>query len=145
MLSGGLSEICNDVTLILSQMSRLQHRGWPDSVAWKNEAALKKAASDTVQFSESLLKAVKQDNGTELAKTIRRGAKSILEHVTGGSAKQPEYEIDLSGAGDAFLTLATEIETLLWDLLLKKEKALNALGQEEVLSSMMGQMNLSRA
>ena len=48
----------------------------------------------------------------------------------------------LSGAGDAFLELATNIETLLSDLLLRKEEALNALGQEDVLSNMMGKMNL---
>ena len=145
MLSSGLSEICNNATLILSQMSRLQHRGWPDSVAWKNEAALKEAASDTIQFVETLFKAAKKGNDTELAKIVRKGAGSILDHVAGGSEKQPGYELDLSGAGDGFLELATEIETLLLDLLLKKEEALNALGQEEVLSGMMGQMNLSRA
>lgn len=145
MFSGGLGEICNDATLILRQMSRLQDRNWPDSVAWKNKAALKEATSDTVQFAETMLKATTQGNDTELTKIIRRGATSILEHVTDGSAKQPGYELDLSGAGDAFVELATKIEALLLDLLLTKEEALNALGQEEALSRMMGQMSLARA
>jgi hypothetical protein len=124
-------------------MSRLRRRGWPDSVAWRNEAALTEAATDTLQFAENLLKAAKQANDTQLAKIIWRGARSILERVTVGSGKQPEHELDLSGAGDAFLELATNIETLLSDLLLGKDVALDALGQEEILSSMMGKMNLA--
>ncbi|KAF2677932.1 hypothetical protein K458DRAFT_446679 [Lentithecium fluviatile CBS 122367] len=143
LLSSSLSGICNDTTLILHQMSRLQHRGWPDSVTRKNEAILKEAATDTLQFTENLLRAVKQGNDTRLAKIIRRGAKSILQRVTVRSGKLSEYELDLSGAGDAFLELAMNIETLLSDLLLGKEEALSALGQEEVLSSMMGKMNLA--
>jgi len=141
LLSSGLSEICNDTTLILHQMSRLRYRGWPDSVAWKNNAALMKTATDTLQFAENLRKAAKQ--GSDLAKIIRRGARSILEHVTVESDNRPEYEIDLSGAGEAFLELATNIETLLSDLLLEKKKKLNALGQEEVLSSLMGKVSLA--
>ena len=124
-------------------MSRLQHRGWPDFVAWRNEAALKQAAIDTLQLAENLLKAAKQGNDTQLAKIIRQGARSSLKRVTVGSGNRPEYELDLSGAGDAFLELATNIETLLSDLLLGKEVTLNALGQEEALWSMMGKMNLA--
>jgi hypothetical protein len=100
-----------------------------------------KTATDTLQFAENLRKAAKQ--GSDLAKIIRRGARSILEHVTVESDNRPEYEIDLSGAGEAFLELATNIETLLSDLLLEKKKKLNALGQEEVLSSLMGKVSLA--
>jgi hypothetical protein len=123
-------------------MSRLRNRGWPDSVAWRNEAALKEAATDTLQFAKNLLNAAKQGNDTQLAKIIWRGTRTILERVTVGSGKRLEHELDLSGAGDAFLELATNIETLLSGLLPWKEEALNTLGQEEVLSSMMDKMNL---
>jgi len=114
-------------------MYRLVHRGWPDSVAWKNEAALKEAADDTLRFAENLLKAATQGNDAQLAKIILRGASSILEHVTVESGKPPVYKFDLRGAGDAFLELATDIETLLSDLLFE---------DDEFMSSMMAHLAL---
>ncbi len=123
-------------------MFRLQQRGWPDCVARINEAALEQAVIDTLQCAESLLKVVKQCKDTQLAEIIRRGAKS-LERVTVGGGNHPEYELDLIGAGDTFLELATDIETLLSDLLPGKEVALNVLRQEEALSNMMNKMNLA--
>ncbi|KAI5457527.1 hypothetical protein BGZ63DRAFT_417208 [Mariannaea sp. PMI_226] len=140
LLSSGLSEICNDATLILRQMARLQRKGWPESVAWKNEAALNEAATETLQLSENLVKAAKQGRGTQLASVIQQGAKCILTNVNG---KKPDYQLDLDGACDAFLELAADIETLLFDLLVEKEEALNALGQEEILSAMLGEMKLA--
>jgi hypothetical protein len=143
LLSSGLSEICNDATLILRQMSRLQHIGWPGSVAWRNDAALNKAATDTIQFAQNTLKAAKPSNNTQIVKIVLQGANSIRECVAVKNGERPEYELDLRGACDAFLNLATNIEMLLSDLLQQKETVLNALGQEDELSSMLGKMNLA--
>lgn len=145
LLTNGLSEICNDATLILRQMFRLQCIGWPESVAWKNKTALKKAASDTVWFIENLRTAAKPSKDTRFAEIIRQGASFLFESVMSGSGRRPEYELDLNKAGDAFLNIATNIETLLMDLLLERNKALYALGEEEILSSKMGMMTLASA
>ncbi|KAM5528578.1 hypothetical protein FOXYSP1_19059 [Fusarium oxysporum f. sp. phaseoli] len=141
LLSSCLSTKCNDTSLILRQMSRLQRRGWPDSVAWKNEAAIRDAAVSTLQFTENIRRTPARTNDARLVKSIRHCAKSCQEHVViSGSGRRPEYELDLCKTRDAFLQLATEIEALLLDFLLRKDK--KALRQEEVLSSMMGKMNL---
>jgi hypothetical protein len=124
-------------------MSRVLHRGWPESVAWKNDAALEEAGTDTLQCAKNLRRAGKLGNNTQLTKIIRQGAMSILKCVTVASDKWPKHELDLSGAGDAFLDLAMNIETLLSNLLSEKEEALNALGQEEMLSRMMAKVNLT--
>ncbi|KAJ6012665.1 hypothetical protein N7522_003020 [Penicillium canescens] len=135
LLSSGLSEICNDAILILRQMFCLQHKGWPYFVARKNKAALKKAASDTVRFANNLLKATEPGKHTQFAEIIQEGASFLIESVTSGSGKRLEYELDFNKAWDVFLKMATNIETLLMDLLLEEEKALYALAQEESLST----------
>ncbi|KAF7175064.1 hypothetical protein CNMCM7691_006468 [Aspergillus felis] len=146
LLTSGLSEICNDATLILRQMSRLQHEGWPDSVGWKNKATLKEAASDTVGFAEELLQATESSKATQFAKIIQEGASYVLRSiVTSVGGRRPQYELDLEQASAAFLRIAMNIETLLMDLLLEEEKALHALGQEDMLSSQMERMTFSSA
>ena len=117
-------------------MSCLQKRGWPDSIAWKNEAALKGAATNTLQFAKNLLKAAEQSYNSRLAKIIWPAARSICERVTVGSGTQPEHKLDLSGASEAFLELATDIESLLSDLLLESEEDLSG------MMDMMGRVNL---
>ncbi|KAH7188064.1 uncharacterized protein B0J16DRAFT_396219 [Fusarium flagelliforme] len=143
LLSCGLSEICNDVSLLLRQMLRLECRDWPDSVAWKNENALRDAATDTDRFAADLSKAAKQEGETQLLKIIQHGVESIRECVTGTGGNRPVYTLSLSKACDAFLGLAVDIEILLWNLLLDKEDALRAMGQEEVLSSLMSKVTLT--
>lgn len=137
--------MCNDATLILRQMLRLQDEGWPESVAWKNDAALKEAASDTIGFIEHLRKASKPGKDTQFAEIVRQGASCLRDSVTVGSGRRYEKKLDLETAGDAFLNIAMKIETLLMDLLLEKEKALHALGQEDILSSEMASMTLAPA
>ncbi|KAJ5815545.1 hypothetical protein N7474_007322 [Penicillium riverlandense] len=145
LLTSGLSESCNDATLILRQMFRLQRKGWHERVAWKNKAALNEAASGTIRFTENLRKASKPGKVSQFAEIIRQGAGILHESVMIGRGGRSEYELDLKGAGDSFLTIATNIETLLMDLLLEEEKALCALGQEEILSSEMRRMTLASA
>ncbi|KAF4944066.1 hypothetical protein FGADI_12948 [Fusarium gaditjirri] len=139
----GLSEICNDISLLLRQMLRLQRRGWPNTIAWKNENALRDAATDTVRFAADLSKATKKDVETQLLKIIQQGVGSILKCVTGTGGNRPEYTLSLSKACDAFRDLAVNIEILLWNLLLDKEDALRAMGQEEVLSTLMSKVTLT--
>ncbi|KAH7009487.1 hypothetical protein EDB80DRAFT_838181 [Ilyonectria destructans] len=143
LLSSGLSEICNYVSLILRQMLRLQRRGWPDAVAWKNKNALSDAATDTVRFAADLFKAAKQDVEMQLSKIIQQVVGSILKCVTSTGGNRPRDTLSLNKACDAFLDLAVNIETLLWNLLLDKEDALRAIGQEEVLSSLMSKVTLT--
>lgn len=137
LLSSGLSEICNDATLILREMIRLQHKGW------KNKAALKKAASDTFRFANDLLIATEPGKCMQFAEIIREGASFLLESVTSGSGRRLEYELDFNKAWVVFLEMATNIETLLMDLLLEEEKALHDLGQQESLSENMKRMTLA--
>lgn len=145
LLSSGLSEICNDATLILRQMFRLQHKGWPDSVAWKNKAALEEAASDTFRFAKDLLKATGPGKHTPFAEIVQEGASFLLGSVMSRRGRRLEYELDFNKACDAFLKMATNVETLLMGLLLEEEKALYALGQEDLLSSKMERMALASA
>jgi hypothetical protein len=124
-------------------MLRLQRRGWPDDVAWKNENALRDAATDTVRCAADLSKAAKQEVETQLLNIIQQGVGSILKCVTGTGGNRPEYTLSLSKACDAFLGLAVNVEILLGNLLLDKENALRAMGQEEVLSSLMSKVTLT--
>ncbi|GIJ90985.1 hypothetical protein Asppvi_009950 [Aspergillus pseudoviridinutans] len=115
LLTSGLSEICNDATLILHQMSRLQHEGWPDSVGWKNKAALKEAASDTVRFTKGLLKATESGKATQFAKIIQEGASYVLRSIlTSVGGRRLQYELDLEQASAAFLRIAMNIEHYSW-------------------------------
>lgn len=124
-------------------MLRLQRRGWPDIVSWKNEKALRDAATDTNHFTVDLLKATKYEVEAQLLKTVQQGAWSILKCVTSAGGNGLEYTLNLNRACDAFLDLAVNIETLLWNLLLDEEDAIRAMGQEEVLSSLMSRMTLT--
>ena len=83
-----------------------------------------------------LLKAAKQANGQRLSSIIQQGAKYILDCATAN-------KLDLEVASNAFLKLATNIETLLSDLWLKKKGAFHSSEQEEVLSSRMDNMTLA--
>ena len=75
--------------------------------------------------------------------TVQQGAWSILKCVTNAGGNGLEYTLNLNRACDAFLDLAVNIETLLWNLLLDEEDAIRAMGQEEVLSSLMSRMTLT--
>jgi hypothetical protein len=144
LLTCGLSEICNDVTLILRQMSRLRLRskGWPKYVASMNKAALKQAARDTRRFTEDL-KATGPSKNTQFAEIIQKGASVLSEIIMRGDGRRPEDRLDFNETSEAFLNIATNIETLLMDLLLEEEKDLHALEQEETLSIKMGRMALA--
>jgi hypothetical protein len=137
-----MSKICNDATLILRRMSCLQQRDWPDFAAQENKEALEKAATDTFRFTKNILEATKQGNDTKLTKILCQGTTSICQHVTTRNGKDLVYELNLSGASDAFLELATNIEMLLMELLPQHDEALSAPGQDEGLPSMMGNMKL---
>ncbi|KAJ5294892.1 hypothetical protein N7508_009713 [Penicillium antarcticum] len=125
LLTSGGSEICNSATLILHQIVRLRTRYWPTFAVPKNEAARKEAARDTFQFTENLHEAAEQRNNTVFAEIIQQGA-SFSPGVNG------EYVLGLDEAGDAFVAIATNIETLLMDLL-EKAKPFYALEAEEIL------------
>jgi hypothetical protein len=49
---------------------------------------------------------------------LRRDVGSILQHVTARNSKFSDYDLNLSGAGDAFLELAPNMKTLLLEILL---------------------------
>ncbi|KAK5994465.1 hypothetical protein PT974_04940 [Cladobotryum mycophilum] len=140
ILSYALSEVCNDASLILSEMSRLQHKGWSDSIAWKNERSLNVAAKDTLSFAKGLLKAVKGGNKTQLAKIVERSATSILCLVHREGDGRGNGVLDLSRASQEFLKLATDIEGLLLTLLEGKERVIAT--EDEDLSRMLVKMKL---
>ncbi|KAK1984905.1 hypothetical protein LZ30DRAFT_710210 [Colletotrichum cereale] len=150
LVDSDLSEKCNDASLILRQMHRLQKRGWPESVAWKNEAALKQAAADTYRFTIDTYQFVKRPetkasrplNETPLAKTLRQNLELIFQRVT-VVRRDKDYDLNLGGAANDFLELAVNIETLLLNLLSEKEGALDAQGQEDVLSGMLSGMTIT--
>ena len=133
LLSSNLSSVCNDATLVLRQMDILRVKVWPKSAATTIEAAI-----NTRRIMKKILTVVSHGNGTQLAKIIQQGADSILRCVVSRND-----ELVLQRASSAFLALATDIETLLWDLLLAKEKVNGISEQEEVLSSLMGNMTLA--
>jgi hypothetical protein len=140
MLSSGLSEICNDASLILREMFRLKLKSWPKFAVLKNETALKEAASDTVRVAKDLLKAAEPGKDTQFGRIIQEGARFLLKSVTIGRGRRLEYELDFNKAWNAFLNIATDIETLLTDLLLEEEKA-----PYEIVLSKMGMITLASA
>ncbi|KAK2590904.1 hypothetical protein QQS21_011402 [Conoideocrella luteorostrata] len=124
LLDSRLSEKCSDASLILREMARLQHKGWSDKIAWKNEAALKEASADTKSLVEEILRALKGSRATQLAKVISQCATSISGKVKDKrGTKGIYYALDLDGACVDFLSLAKRIETLLLRLLEEKEAA----------------------
>ncbi|OGE54745.1 hypothetical protein PENARI_c005G09013 [Penicillium arizonense] len=144
LLTCGLSEIFNDVTLILRQMSRLRLRskGWPKYVASINKAALKQAAIDTRRFTVDL-KATEPSKNAQFAEIIQKGASVLSEIIMRRDGWPLEDRLDFNETSEAFLNIATNIETLLMDLLLEEERDLHALGQEQTLSIKMGRMTLA--
>ncbi|KAK1590127.1 uncharacterized protein LY79DRAFT_555172 [Colletotrichum navitas] len=150
LLNSGLSEKCNDASLMLRQMHRLQERGWPESVAWKNEAALEQVAADTYQFATDTYhfvktpasKAARLPIETPLARALRENLDLIFARAT-VVQRRKEYDFSLKDAANDFLDLAVEIETLLLNLLQKKEAALNAQGLEDVLSEKLSGLTLA--
>lgn len=92
-------------------MSLLQHKGWPKHISWKNEAALTEAGTVTVRFSEDLRKTTTSANHTRFTEVIRQGTSFLLNSVINGSSRRLEDVMDLDKAGDAFLYIATNIET----------------------------------
>jgi hypothetical protein len=124
-------------------MSRLQSKGRPNYIASRDNAALKRAASDTLRLTDDLLKATDRSKSAHFADIIQKGGSFLLESLSRWSDRRLEYKLDFNKASDAFLNIATNTETLLMDLLLEEEKDLHALGQEEILSSEMGRMTLA--
>lgn len=129
-------------------MSRLEDRGWPDSVDWLNRLALEKAATNTNRFTNYFRHfrgASTADKNTQLAKIIQDGETSLRKSITRRHGERSEYKLDLNKAADAFLGIATDIEALLMDLLVDKNKELDTVREEEILSSKMGLMALASA
>ncbi|KAL0929716.1 uncharacterized protein CTRU02_215358 [Colletotrichum truncatum] len=145
LLNSGLSEKCNDASLILGQMHRLKKRGWPDSVAWKNEAALREAGAETDLFVAKTTQAVgAASKNKPLVKILRQNLKNISDLVTTVSTRpRKQFDLNVGDAVAAFLQLAVDVETLLLDLLQKKEDALNSQGQEDILSKQFSKMGLA--
>ncbi|EEY18661.1 predicted protein [Verticillium alfalfae VaMs.102] len=145
LLESGLSETCNDLALILTQISRCVERGWPESVAWKNEASLRALSSDTLLLSEMVLKAAKKAERTGFAEIAVVGMKIIARIDKKGRDKDAAYKygMDPNELRKNFTKMAMHIESLLLDLLEKKEDALNALGQEDYLSSLMDKVSIT--
>ncbi|GJC77457.1 hypothetical protein ColLi_00295 [Colletotrichum liriopes] len=151
LLDSDLSEKCNDASLILRQIHRLKERGWPKFVAEQNEAALREAAAttyrfaiDTYHFVKRPTKAAESPNDKPLVKTLRQNLDLIFKRVTVVQPRR-EYDLDVGGAAAAFLELAVDIETLLLNLMLEKEAALYAQGEEDLLSGMLRGMTLAPA
>jgi hypothetical protein len=117
-------------------MNDLFEEDWSDSMAWINERALEKNAKDTNQVMQSLFNSSKQARDQRLSSIIQQGAKSILDCAI-------INKLELKEASNAFLKLATNIETLLSDLLLEKRGPNDFAEQEELLLSGMGNMTLA--
>ncbi|KAK2025649.1 hypothetical protein LX32DRAFT_623988 [Colletotrichum zoysiae] len=151
--NSALSEKCNNANLILRQILRLKELVWQKSEAWKerkNKAALEQAAADTLHFTIRTNDFVKRPatkastpppQETPLAATLRQRLDSISKCVTMGQPRK-KFELDLHGAANGFLQLAVDIETLLLDLLCKKEAALHPQGQEDLLSEQLSGLTL---
>ena len=119
-------------------MGQLEDGRWPNWAVEENETALEGAATVTLLIMDSLIKVIGQENETRFVPIIEKGAKSILRCVI-----VRNKQLNMREAGNAFLDLAINIEKLLLDLLLEKEKASRALEQEDILLNMMGRMNLT--
>ncbi|KAH7308011.1 hypothetical protein B0I35DRAFT_413378 [Stachybotrys elegans] len=138
LLKSEISEKCNNSSLILRQMRRLEISGWPESVAWKNEAALDDTVEKTVEVSRnvsSLAKAI----GSETSSIIRRGMKHLAASVarSGGG-----YDMGLDEAADALLDLAVAVEKHLGQLL--EDKGEETAIPDLELSSLMSQMTIAQ-
>lgn len=138
-----LSEHCNDASLLLREMARLQQKDWSESRARDVELSLQDAAGDTADFVKQLRKVVKTAGASQFASIIRRFVDSIPNCIAVKVRNGDVFPgIELMQGCVAFLDLATEIESLL--LKLYEEMTRQNMAVADELSSRLENMTLSK-
>ncbi len=113
LLESELSSLCNDASLILRSMAKLEETGWQAKHDRRNKRALREAAESTYDFTKTKVYRSGWLGNEELRDVIRSAVQAIRRSV---DTEGRTAELDLDQASQAFLDLAEEIEVMLWDL-----------------------------
>jgi hypothetical protein len=112
LLRKKLSALCNDISLILFEMSKLEDKGWDARFDQWNLDTLRKAARSTLNFVQ------RPKASTGLAMGSAGWLKTILNNaLVRIDSTVDSYGLDLKRASVEFLTMAVNIESFLLQLL----------------------------
>lgn len=146
LLSSALSEKCNNASLTLREMIRLKRKGWPGGSARENDAAMQKAAADTLDLVKPPLPRCRSSSKAELRKVVEGVFSTVKKHVTveesNGGGHHKFVDI-ICAVRDDFLRLAVKIESLLFKM--RKQKEEQAKSEVDVLSGQLKDMKLNPA
>jgi hypothetical protein len=138
LLRRNLSALCNDVSLILFEMSKLEDKGWDARFDQWNLDTLRKAAQSTLNFAQR----PKASAGPAMGSAGR--LKIILNNaLVKVDSTIDNYGLDLKKASVEFLAMAVNIESFLLKLLEEeaaRPQQVHELGQD--LAAGIGRMSL---
>lgn len=138
LLRSHLSALCNDVSLTLFEMSKLEDKGWDARFDQLNLDTLRKVAQNTLNFVQR----PKASAGPAMGSAGR--LKTILHNaLVRVDSTIDSYGLDLKKASVEFLTMAVNIESFLLKLLEEetaRPQQVHELGQD--LAAAIGGMSL---
>lgn len=110
--------MCNDASLLLREMRRLERKGWEARYETKNTDVLRDVARGARDFIQQMRK-------LPFATYDRRLGDVICDTIIAlfKSLSSDQTNITLTKAADAFLNFAVGVEKLLYDLLEQDEAA----------------------
>lgn len=144
LLGSALSEKCNNASLTLREMIRLKRKGWPGESARENDAAMQKAAADTLDLVNPPLPRCRSSSKAELRKVVEKVFSTVKKCVTEESNGGGHHKfVDICAVRNGFLKLAVEIESLLFKM--RKQKEEQAKSEVDVLLGQLKDMKLNPA
>jgi hypothetical protein len=134
LLGVGLSEPCNDASLILRQMMDPRNERELDA------KATERAVVDTLYLVILIDSMARACHNPRLKDILQSSAALLRDQVTIGPDKK--HNFNRNGACEAFLSLAVGIESLLLDLSIQQEIVALTTQREADLSNMFGKLGL---
>ncbi|KAH6695343.1 hypothetical protein F5X68DRAFT_198300 [Plectosphaerella plurivora] len=136
LLNSRLSSLCNDASLVLFEMHRLEEQGWEARFDQWNLDTLRKAALDTIDLVEM----PKGSAGHAMGPAAR--LRTILNNALARIDVTIKAKMDLKEASVEFRNMAIDIESLLLHLLEEEETArlsqVYELGSDDVTAAFGG-------
>lgn len=112
LLESSLSSKCNDVSLILVEMSKLEARGWTVKFDQWNKDTLRKTTQSVSDFLRQLRGSCRHPIGhVARLKTVLDDAAAEIDSAVGAAG------LDMRSASEGFLDMAVNIENFLLELL----------------------------
>lgn len=118
LLRKRLTEACNDTSLILRQMARLERKGWAKKYDSWNQRELATAARKSLHFVLRKWELQGTLANRRFVAVVQKCTAELQQCVTSTNGQNgKEHTLGLDGACKAFLDLAVGLESLMGDLL----------------------------